>query len=189
MVSAAAARHGQTLARRQCPKRGRRSIGFQALAHQDKGSKEIAARFSLFTVARTNDLSTLSGYSLLLGTPQNADALRVVSAKKRSSLTMLEIGEVRLGCGGARLRPSCRNDRELPPLPAVERGQRDFAAVHCVLLEEEPHARGNALVADIAYPVELHWPHAAPRVALGAGDRPVEGGHVDRAEILQQRLE
>jgi hypothetical protein len=55
MVSAAAARHGQTLARRQCPKGGCRSRGFQALAYQDKGSKEIAARFSLFTVARTND--------------------------------------------------------------------------------------------------------------------------------------
>jgi hypothetical protein len=55
------------------------------------------------------------------------------------------------------------------------------------LLEEERHAGGDALIADVADPRILH--RARSRPGLSAHDSPVDAGEIEHLERPEERLD
>src|SRR5437879_3107368 len=68
---------------------------------------------------------------------------------------------------------------QFSPVPLLEQA--------APLLEEERYADRSALIPDGADPIGVHGPGSV--AALATHDHPADAGEVNRAEVLQQRLD
>jgi hypothetical protein len=128
LVPAAAARHGQALARRQCAKRCAGVEALKALADQDKRPKEIAARSSQAMPQNQNRSTIISRISPPGPTRYSRSSKPTRISRPGTGACPVDASEFsrpshqRAKLSGIRRRQRCPNRRRHPDQPRSGRG-------------------------------------------------------------------